>query len=98
VWNAFSKYTDGSIQWIPKQISVEIGEDFHSQVGDGKIKESHTKDGEKLAFDHQCQEAKTVTDDLVNTPKHTLLSMVGLTSAVWTLDMFQVVVTCFRWL
>jgi hypothetical protein len=35
VWNAFSKHTDGSIQWIPKQI-VAIGEDFHSQVGDGK--------------------------------------------------------------
>ena len=29
VWNAFSKHTDGSMQWIPKQI-VEIGEDFHS--------------------------------------------------------------------
>ena len=37
VWNAFSKHTDGSIQWIPKQI-VAIGEDFHSQVGEGKVK------------------------------------------------------------
>jgi hypothetical protein len=36
VWNAFSKQTDGSKQWIPKQI-VAIGEDYHSQVGDGKI-------------------------------------------------------------
>ncbi len=35
VWNAFSKHTDGSIRWIPKQI-VAIGEDFHSQVGEGK--------------------------------------------------------------
>ena len=31
VWNAFSKHTDGSMQWTPKQI-VAIGEDFHSQV------------------------------------------------------------------
>jgi hypothetical protein len=83
---------------------VTIGEDFYSQVGDGKIrttlykvlwegydkkddtwepithlqgydtmvksfKESHAKDLEKLTVDHQCQEAKTSTDDLVNTPK-----------------------------
>ena len=27
----------GSMQWIPKQI-VAIGEDFHSQVGDGKVR------------------------------------------------------------
>ena len=37
VWNAFSKHTDGSMQRIPKQI-VAIGEDFHSQVGDGKVR------------------------------------------------------------
>ena len=37
VWNSFSKQTDGSMQWIPKQI-VAIGEDFHSQVGDGKVR------------------------------------------------------------
>ena len=37
VWNAFSKHTDGSMQWIPKQI-VGIGEDFHSQVGEGKVR------------------------------------------------------------
>jgi len=37
VWNAFSKHTDGSIQWIPKQI-VSIGQDFHSPVGDGKVR------------------------------------------------------------
>ena len=35
--NVFSKHTDGSMQWIPKQI-VTIGEDFHSQVGDGKVR------------------------------------------------------------
>jgi hypothetical protein len=35
VWNVFSKHTDGSMQWIPKQI-VTIGEDFYSQVVDGK--------------------------------------------------------------
>ena len=37
VWNAFSKHTDGSMQWIPKQIAA-IGEDFHSQVGEGKVR------------------------------------------------------------
>ncbi len=37
VWNAFSKHTGGSMQWIPKQI-VAIGEDFHSQVGEGKVR------------------------------------------------------------
>ena len=38
VWNAFSRHTDGSMQWIPKQI-VAMGEDFHSQVGEGKVRE-----------------------------------------------------------
>ncbi len=37
VWNAFAQKKDGSIQWIPEQI-VGIGEDFHSQVDDGKVK------------------------------------------------------------
>ncbi len=37
VWNAFSQHTDGSLQWIPKQI-VANSEDFHGQVGDGKVK------------------------------------------------------------
>ena len=32
-----NKHTDGSMQWIPRQI-VAIGEDFHSQVGDGKVR------------------------------------------------------------
>ncbi len=36
VWNAFSKHTDGSMQWIPKQI-VAIGEYFHTQVGVTRI-------------------------------------------------------------
>jgi hypothetical protein len=93
------------MQWIPKQI-VGIGEDFHSQVGDGKIrtalykvrwegydkkddtwetitylqgyatmvksfKESHVTDVEKLTADRQRQEAKTGTDDLVNTQRKT---------------------------
>jgi hypothetical protein len=124
-WCAFEKHTDGSMQWIPKQI-VAIGEDFHSQVGDGKVrttlykvrwegydkkddtwepithlqgyatmvksfKESHAKDLEKLAADRQRQAGKKVTEDLVNAPKHTVLSMAGLTSAVWTLGMFQMV-------
>ncbi len=38
VWTVFSKHTDGSLQWIiPKQI-VTIGTDFHSQVGDEKVR------------------------------------------------------------
>ena len=37
VWNAFSKHTLRSMQWIPKQI-VTIGEDFHRLVGDGKVR------------------------------------------------------------
>jgi hypothetical protein len=36
-WNEFAQQKDGSIQWIPEQI-VGIGEDFHSQVDDGKVK------------------------------------------------------------
>ena len=36
-WNAFAHQKDGSIQWIPEQI-VGIGEDFHSQVDDDKVK------------------------------------------------------------
>jgi hypothetical protein len=55
------------------------------------FKESHAKDLEKLAADLQREEEKTATDDLVNTPKHTVLSVVGLTSPVWTLGMFQIV-------
>jgi RNase P subunit RPR2 len=55
------------------------------------FKESHVKDLEKLAGDLQREEEKTSTDDLVNTPKYTVMSMVGLTSPVWTLGMFQMV-------
>ena len=36
-WNACVQQKDGSIQWIPEQI-VGIGEDFHIQVDDGKVK------------------------------------------------------------
>ena len=123
VWNTFSKHTDGSMQWIPKQI-VAIGEDFHSQVGEGKVrttlykvrwegydkkddtwepithlqgyatmvkafKESHAKDVEKLAADRVREAEKKAKDNAASTPKHTVLSMTGLTSAVWTLGMFD---------
>jgi hypothetical protein len=37
VWNAFAQQKDCSLQWIPEQI-VGIGEDFHSQVDDDKVK------------------------------------------------------------
>ena len=43
VWNAFSNHTEGSVQWIPKQI-VSIGEDFHMQVGDGKVHQGITSE------------------------------------------------------
>ena len=36
-WNVFAQQKDGSMQWISEQI-VGIGEDFHSQVDDGKVK------------------------------------------------------------
>ena len=55
------------------------------------FKESHAKDLEKLAADRQRQAEKKATEDLVNAPQHTVLSMAGLTSAVWTLGMFQMV-------
>jgi hypothetical protein len=113
------------MQWIPMQI-VAIGEDFHSQVGEDKVrttlykvrwegydkkndtlepithlqgyatmvkafKESHAKDIEKLAADRVCEDEKKSKDNAVSTPKHTVLSMTGLTSAVWTLGMFEMV-------
>jgi hypothetical protein len=52
------------------------------------FKESHAKDLEKLAADRQREAEKKATDDLLNNPKHTVLSMVGLTSPVWTIGMF----------
>jgi hypothetical protein len=36
-WNTFTQEKDGSMYWIPEQI-VGIGEDFHIQVDDGKVK------------------------------------------------------------
>jgi hypothetical protein len=38
------------------------------------------KDLEKLVTDHQREEEKTSTDDLVNTPKHTVHGKPYLTS------------------
>jgi hypothetical protein len=42
VWNAFAHEKDGSIQWITEQI-VGIGEDFYSQVKDGKVKTTQVR-------------------------------------------------------
>ena len=50
------------------------------------------KDLEKLDADLLCESENKAKDDSVSTPKHTVLSMVGLTSPVWTLGMFQMVV------
>ena len=44
------------------------------------FKESHAKDLEKLDADRLREAEKKATDDAANTPKHTVLSMVGLTS------------------
>ncbi len=49
------------------------------------FKESHEKDLEKLAADRQHEAQKKATDDLLDSPNHTVLSMTGLTSGVWTL-------------
>jgi len=47
------------------------------------FKESHAKDLakdlEKLAADRQRQAEKNATEDLVNAPQHTVLSMAGFT-------------------
>ena len=37
VWNECTQGKDGSIKWIPEHIVV-IGEDFHCQVDDDKVK------------------------------------------------------------
>ena len=37
-WSVFPQHKDSSIQWIPEQ-KFGIGEDFHNQVYDGKVKE-----------------------------------------------------------
>ena len=40
-----------------------------------EFKESHAKEIEKLAADRLCETEKKATDDVVNTPKHTVISM-----------------------
>ncbi len=57
VWNAFLKHTDGSMQWFPKQI-VAICEDFHTQVGDGKVRTTHPI--------HPISESKDYSSDSSN--------------------------------
>jgi hypothetical protein len=46
------------------------------------FKDSHSKDLEKLAADRLREAVKKATDDLATTPKHTVLSMIGLTSPI----------------
>ena len=53
------------------------------------FKESHVKDLEKLVADRPCEDENNAKDDVVSTS--TVLSMVGRTSPVWTLVMFQMV-------
>ncbi len=59
---------------------MTIGEDFHNQVVVKVFKESHAKDLEKLTTDRLCEAENKSTDDLDNTPKDTVLSIIGLTS------------------
>jgi hypothetical protein len=59
VWNAFSKHTDGSMQWIPKQI-VAIGEEglcheFEQIIEDECI---HT------VFEHSMEKLETSTVEI----------------------------------
>ena len=53
-WNAFAQQKDGSLQWIPEQI-VGIGEDFHSQVDDGKVKTTLYKVRWSRCCDTPCE-------------------------------------------
>ena len=55
------------------------------------FKESHAKDLEKLAVDRLREAENKATDDLANTPKHPVLSMIWHTSPLWSLGMFQMV-------
>ena len=45
----------------------------------------------KLVVDRLSEDGNKGKVDTTNTPKYTVLSMVGLTSPVWTLVMFQMV-------
>jgi hypothetical protein len=56
-----------------------------------EFKESHAKDVEKLSADRLREVEKKAKYNAVNTPNYTVLSMTGLTSAVRTLVMFQMV-------
>ena len=70
---------------------------YHTSTGiwdHGKIFQGITYkawDLEKLAADLRREVENKTTDDLTNTPKNTVLSMIGLTSPLWTLGMFQMV-------
>jgi hypothetical protein len=55
------------------------------------FKESHDKDVERLGADRRREAESKEVHALKNAPKHTVLCMKGLTSPVWTLDMFQMV-------
>ena len=50
------------------------------------FKESHPRDLEKLTVDRLCEVENKEKDDVSTTPKHTVLSKVGLTSPMWTLS------------
>jgi hypothetical protein len=86
VWNVFAgvEYT-----WDPITHLPSTGIWCHGKIVQGITCERSWETDFKSH--RQCQSEKTTTDDLVNTPKHTVLSMVGLTSVVWTLGMFQMV-------
>ncbi len=60
---------------------------YHGKIIQGITFERSWETG----YEYQCEEVKKATDDLINSPKYTVPSMVGLTSPVWTLGMFQMV-------
>ena len=57
---------------------------------EAESKEAHA-DVERLAADRRCETESKETHTLKNVLKHTVLSMQGLTSPVWTMTMFQMV-------
>ena len=65
------------------------------------FKDTHEKEMERMAEKKKRDAEREAAQNLQNAPKHTLLPMIGLTSAIWGLGMFQMVSgtscqCCFR--
>ncbi len=70
VWNVFSKHTDGSIQWIPKQI-VAIGEDSRCPASGGGIERVFFSAGKQ----YDALKKSTMDKTLENTLKVSINTM-----------------------